>query len=782
MTRPMRGSVSAREARHGAWLPIVLLALGLFLVFGAALMPGEGLYFRDHINAFRPQWWSVHTQVWSGVFPALDITHSSGRPLESSTGFALFTPATIILLCGPFDVTYDLFVVFHFVVLAAGVFVFARRLGAKNEAAVAASAVASLSGPVLGFENLVVGLQGIAWSPWLWCALDASIRRPSPQSAAALGLALFLAVQGVMPELVLVDLFVLAGLLMFRRPRINVGLLGVWGAALVSGAIASAPDWVPMLEALAESRRGAGFEYAEASGWALGPIQALDLFIPSFWYSPQVFFFDLPPVLGETPDIPYLISLYFGGAIAVGLAAPLRRNWMLVAAVGALFVLIAMGEHTPLHRALVALPGFSSSRFAIKYLVGTAFALALLCGATLMHLESCAKRLAVASALLVGLAGACWVVVEMPEFRAFLDTYGRPFARGAPFERFERVDIVADVIRSMRGQLLHAAAVGAALFVIAASIVLGPLQGATARWMVAGVLVMDLGVAGRSSVLTSKDKAMNVAPEVARAFGPDRPWALIGPPPPVVDVPGQSTYRDYASHRAAYGLHAWEHLRIFALDELEGLAIQGPHRAYHRAIRLAIEAKDDEIVQRLWSDAGIRFVIRPASSFPPSWLSNAERVERHTDAVGREIEVWSLRGRPYADAFTAARRTPTPSGAADPTRFVVASVATSSVACEARVDVEAADFTDISLDADLDCPGFVSIAEVAAPGWTATVDGKPVQIASADAGYLAAPVPEGSHRVRFSYASRAQALLPLMAIGLFAMLALWGFGYWEMRS
>jgi uncharacterized membrane protein YfhO len=61
------------------------------------------------------------------------------------------------------------------------------------------------------------------------------------------------------------------------------------------------------------------------------------------------------------------------------------------------------------------------------------------------------------------------------------------------------------------------------------------------------------------------------------------------------------------------------------------------------------------------------------------------------------------------------------------------------------------DESAIELDARLDAPGLVVLADTFYPGWQATVDGVGTTIYPTNYLFRGVPVPAGAHRVRFEY-------------------------------
>jgi hypothetical protein len=95
-------------------------------------------------------------------------------------------------------------------------------------------------------------------------------------------------------------------------------------------------------------------------------------------------------------------------------------------------------------------------------------------------------------------------------------------------------------------------------------------------------------------------------------------------------------------------------------------------------------------------------------------------------------------------------------------------------ATRARAEVVAWTNNSVSVEAELDGDGFLVLTEQVFPGWTAAVDGEPVEIERADGIFRGLPLTAGAHRVEFRY--RPPGLLPglgLAAVALGVAAALW---------
>src|SRR5687767_14995102 len=200
-----------------------ILALAIVVAFSSVVGSDRALLFRDHSASTRPRLWFALEELRGLRLPTLTRAHSSGIPLEVSLT-PWYTPPAGVLFLGDFDTVYDWFVIAHFFLFAAGVYVLALALGAAPLEAVAAASVASLSGPIVSLENLVPLLYGLAYAPWVFWAFLRLLSSQSALNIGVLALAFGFHIQTPHPHLVAIDVLALIFILGYVRPRIHLRL------------------------------------------------------------------------------------------------------------------------------------------------------------------------------------------------------------------------------------------------------------------------------------------------------------------------------------------------------------------------------------------------------------------------------------------------------------------------------------------------------------------------------------------------------------------------------
>ncbi|MFQ5343894.1 MAG: YfhO family protein, partial [Anaerolineae bacterium] len=216
--------------------------------------------------------------------------------------------------------------------------------------------------------------------------------------------------------LLLVGLYTLYHLLVEWRQggRWAVQTVGLAGLIGVVGLGLAALSLLPALEMVGYTRR-AGLTYAEAAQYSLPPQALIGLLVPDFFGRGVAgFWAPWPRVeVGYLGVLPLLLA-------AVGITVRRREQRLdpgqrrlvpFLAGLALLSLLVALGEHTPLHRWVYDLvPGFQNLRVPARFIYLTDFALAVLAAFgvdALLSLEAGSRRVARAmpwAGLLMGVA------------------------------------------------------------------------------------------------------------------------------------------------------------------------------------------------------------------------------------------------------------------------------------------------------------------------------------------------------------------------------------------
>jgi hypothetical protein len=759
----------------------ILIAVAVLLAFAEVLGPDRGLFFRDHVLVYKPMWFSAWAQLHEGQWPVLNFGHPSGMPMETSVAAGLYTPATLLLL-GDFDLIYDWFVVFHFLVAGFGAFVLARNLGAGQNSAIAVGLISALSGPVFSFENLLVGLIGIAYAPWVAFGFLRVLDAPTPRSAGLLAIAIAFQLQAMMPELVLLDALLCAAIVGARRPRIGRTLVGSLAAAATVAVLLAAVDLGPLFEGLSGTARAGGFAYDERAGWSLSGLQLIELLAPSFWAPPDLAYFNVPAATGSISDPPYLISLYFGAALPLALVAPWwrdrRARW--IAAATILFFLVAAGGATPLHGLLSRLPLLSSGRYAIKYLLFASAGVAALSAFTITEFEVRAKRVLIVSISLGAMCLAARNSLAWPETRELLAAAAKPLKSAVPFELFTSQDVIAPAIDEMRSSLLHGILACAGLALL--SLVSLRTRGHWVPTAVVVLLAIDLAAASVRS-LPSAPVDSTKLPDRALALLGDRTIRVHVENAPPIPVGGGTPFEAQTAHRGVHGMDPNGRFRT-----VQSLDVDAQRPTIWDRILVGATDLEPRRFQTLLARAGARYDLRSSRADDPIALE-------YQDGQGTSIFVYenpnALAHQHLATRWRTVAKEALLASLSDPALLDEAIVgdaprdlalSATGTTCRARLEKLEDRFERASSRIQSPCPTLLVFQEIARPRWRASLDGKPVEFATVDLGFVAVPVPPGDHSVEIEYASATRSWAPFSLLGILLLTASLAAPGWHLRG
>lgn len=756
------------------------------VLLGRPLATGRTYFFRDLHLWSVPQRGHLGEIVRGGRWPLWDSLTHGGQPLLGDVNnLALYPTAALALVLDPVTAV-NLEIALHFALAAAAMYAFARIVGMARETSLLASFVFAFSGISLSLANLLNRLFALPWMVLLVLFWHLWVRERRARwflLAAAAGSLQLLAGS---PESLLLSFPVAVGWSLLARypadaPGRRERLAGALALAAVIVGLA-AVQVAPMVEILRESRRARGLSATEGASWSFGPRRLPELVVPGFFGA--VHTLDERDYWGAAQEdlgFPYLLSVYLGLGVcaltAGGIASrrsesPLPRALRLfLGAVSAGALILSLGRFLP----LATVPGHAFSlalRYPSKFLLLLPLTVGLLAASGAEALRAGEPGSRAPARLATALGGAVAVALAV---RVLLARGGPPavafektFFGAGPNPRAE-----AGVGRG----LVHAAAAAAAMALVA-------WRG---RWrqaprgpglVVAGVVGLDLLWAGAPVNATAPRSLLEDRPPLADAV---RTLVADGR---LYRGPRLAAYRlaapsndlywlvDATRRRLLYNTATAFGIPVVYDDDFDGLTSVRVSDLTEAVSRLPWNRK-----LPLLSAGSVRAVVTDepveAEGLVPVEVVAALRqgcfLYRNDRAAAPAELVTFWR---FAEDPGRARQAMSVPGF-DPRRHAVVEGAGPSPSpgpCpRPAVRIAERSATSIAVETDSECPGFLVLTEPFAPGWRATLDGRPTPILPANGAFSAVFVPAGRHAVRRAYRPTAlaagAALSALTALG-----------------
>lgn len=765
MVRASQGSAETQDPR-----PLLALAVvGAVLLAYWPMLAGKIVFHRDSALWVFPARWFVRRSLLDGEFPSWNPYQGLGIPLLADPQYGLFYPPHWLFLLVPDGSVAHLASWLHLAHLAwggVGMAFLARRLGGNPWGAAVGGLTWALSGPTTSAWSVGPLLLGQAWIPWVargFLLLARGTGR-APFFSAVWPLALSLLVgEPFMSAMAMcfAALVVLAAGEGWRPTATTLRATARSALAWLLAVAVAAVAWLPALRMLDATERAQAFGRQAAEIYSHHPLRVLEMVAPGALGDPTGAY-PAGRWVGETAaaGAPLFGSSYLGVVSVACAGLALRRTRLrlaLVAAAGLAF-LVALGKHAPVHDVWrrVLFP-FAHMHSPEKYLALVAAPVSLLAGlgaSGLFSDEAWRPRRLVALAGCFGLLAAGAGLLLPPE-------------------------LVADA----RTAALH----GLALL----ALLCGPRL-LSRRWpRVAGLALValvgiDLGRPahrlagfGPASLLTRPPAAAAaVLADHGAALGPPRVFREPNLEENADPLRPQATWED--SQARAVRCLTPNTLNVYGLAVLPGYASAMPEslnrllpRTYGdlgRSLRLLA------MPYVLASDAGAREVQAAVAAralarpLPGGTLLRAESVLPRVylplqvrglppELAGRYLREEAVLSGREAVLLTAGSPTLTPRIEPAP-----------DTGCRLLAFAPARLVAECSTPA----PNLAVFVEQADPGWTATVDGQPARVLTANLVMRAVPVPAGTHRIELAY--RTPGLRPaavLSLLGLAVALGLW---------
>ncbi|MDQ2808548.1 MAG: YfhO family protein [Chloroflexota bacterium] len=805
-------SVSPLTRRELAWAillwgALVSLFLGPALLTGRVLSPADLLYdyapwaahapsgwggasnglLSDDVLMFEPWFQAGAARLHAGALPLWQPDSMLGAPLIGNMQSAVFDPLNWPYFLWPDPALLVVRAWFKLFLLALGMYVLARDTLRVRPLAAAVAVVTFTFGAFVTVWLLYPLTAVVVWLPWLWWTTARLLARPRPRAlvgVAALVTLTLLAGQPEMAYQIALGTGLFALLVAWQAaPRQwgrIAGRLGLWGLAYGLGTAGAAIQLGPFLEYLSQSSALISRSGAAAVDPGLPFRYFWTAFVPDLFGNPaQHNWWATVSNYNET-------NLYCG--LLPWLLAPFalcRRDRHTRALAGLLIAasLVALGTvyGWPLIRAAVQtiplMPLAAGGRLVLLVQFALALLAALGAEALLDRLaDAPGRRLPALGAILLGLGGLAPAFPALTAQGVFL----------LPADSAATATWTAALTRTAAVLLPTGA-------LLAALLVLGPRRPRWGRAALLGALVLlaaDLGQI-HGSYNPTIDRAAYYPATPLTAFLRAQPglfryaalgWTLM----PNTNLRyGLANFAGYDAllprpyHQAVvridpqvpavgytpYHILQSPLLNLFNVRYLIAPSSYDPNTPADPLVRptdLPAGAAAGRWFQPIWAGDGVT-VYENRRVLPRAWLTHQATVE--ADSAHR---LALLTSPAFDGATTALLDAPLPPDQPLPS---VSPPATADAVAVRRYDPEAVDIAGSSPAA-----GLLILADQAFPGWTATVDGRPAAIHTADHALRGVYVPAGSHLVQFRYqpaslrwGAAISGVAGLVALGLIAL-------------
>jgi len=412
-------------------IPIFILAGLTAVFFSDVLFQNKIFMHRDLVRFFYPLREFSANEFLKFRIPLWNPYIHCGSPHLAELQTSVFYPLSVIYLLFSYPHAFNYFIVLH--VFLAGLFTYLlmREWRYSGGAALLSAIIFMLSGYVISVINLLASLASVIWLPLVILFYERALKKDWAKNSIITGIFMALMFLGGEPAVLYATFFIL---LLFVFPTYAVEQVPPrrWGwslglAFMVFAGLASF-QILPFLEFIKHTSRGMmGFN--EASMWSLPPYALLDLFVPYLSESDYMYkdywtrqSWLMVYYMGIATFIFAFISLKFDSTRR-------RRAIFCILASG---LLLSFGRYTPVYYFLYKfLPGFSLSRYPVKFFFMVSFSMAVLAGMGLDYYKANVKSNAILARFLKGvLFFACistffYLIIDLKFSEAVNLLYGK---------------------------------------------------------------------------------------------------------------------------------------------------------------------------------------------------------------------------------------------------------------------------------------------------------------------------------------------------------------------
>lgn len=827
MNRPT-GNVSGRGGDahgsppkdHGAFGALLRPGVSLGFYFALALiyflpafLPGRHVFGTDYLAAsyFYHEW--ISDLFASGSIPKWLPYVYGGLPWFANPGMTWYPFRFLADLALPVPRIFPAIFVLQATVAGFGTYLLARELGARRWVAFVAGLAFQFTGQLMSFtfaghDGRMIGMSA---GPLFLYFLASGIRTgrigPFVGASATIGFAMLsFQIQSAYYVLLagaLWSVFLLISGGWHRRPR-ALGrrvLLGL-GAVAVAFAL-NAVNFLPFMDYVDASPRADGRGYEYAVSYSMAPSHVIAMAVPEQQGILDEYGQRIQRLSSEGHDVSgenafKLHTEYVGALVIVltllgALYARRDRRWLFFLGLAGFALTIAFGDNTPLYRLYYAvLPG--TRFFRTPDMAYTLVPLALV-AMSAITLESLAKLRETRVGSGSGKGGRGHASKS--------DDTGPAFSTAAwLIGGFVLLCLIGGGMLGSAPTAAEGAPAGWFRFAVFAGLVGGALW----LWMrdildtravaaaLALIVIADLWIIDKKFLDTVEDPAVMFAPDAVANFlrtqeEPFRVWVL---PPGIGGLPSYRNHTNYlmnfgieqASGEHGNQLQRWNEYigageEVYAdyhnfLEDMQGALSTGAPTRYMGAANIRYVVAMGELPipgWRLVHPGPDALIYEVPDAMPRAWLAaEVVGVEEEDGALSRMQQAgWN----PARTAFVQA------TGDDDELSLLTFPSAgePAGVAVPGEVGLIEYESDRVVVRANADRPALLVLANNYYPGWQARIDDREVPIVRTNHTFQGVVVPEGEHRVEFTF--RPPNLYRGLAIYLICLALFVGFGAWS---
>lgn len=742
-------------------LALLLLLAGLLWFFHEMLWNGQVAFYRDLGLYFYPIRFSLAQSFQAGELPLWDRHMAMGFPLLADFQSGAFYLPHLFYFVLPFFVAVRVTLFFHYLVAALGSYILCRKWDYPPYLSLIGAILFTFGGLLVSLTNLLNHFQTAVWLPWVIFLGEKVLRSCRWKDFLAFTLASLLQFLAGSPEIYALSMvLLLLGFLRIGSEEKGISYWRVFLLPLAANALMAGLAMIqvlPTIELFRESRGSIPVQYTEYITYSLHPLNVINLFfldkeINTFiGNGVQLFFLQ---------DIPFLLSHYIGVIALLGVPVwffyASRRERVLVLGLLIVSLVLAMGGYTPVHHFLFRyVPFFKLFRFPEKFFFLTYAMLLFIALRGLFYLAQSNDSS----------SRGPWLILLVVSFIPLL-LYLFLRVDTAPLSRFiawsthtpalstSTLGRTSAVLVNLERQIALVFSLLLLLFLWKKA----KLRAILFQGLVVGLVFVDLASVHRPYQFLLDPNFINQGPKVIKAPDPEpsRLFYYAGDSnlhPSYFRIHRQLTFSEL--HPVVFNnllpnagvLHEMDYMQeidalmrwsyIFFLDFANKLP---PERLYLLLGNLNVKYVSS--FQSLPKVKGITLL----RHFPeyPSWLYRVDRVVPRAYVVSKVTEEKNplkILGRLSSKEFDSLEEV----------------ILNKAVAVDGKRDfqgrAEILKYTNsyVAIQASLNRPGVLVLADSFYPGWRVYVDGSESEILRANFFFRAVPLSAGEHRVEFRY-------------------------------